>query len=91
MFFPDQSNPFGLGGQQASPNANLFGPQQSTLTAGQDFVDPKIDYHNRESHQFSQYLTDTNVRWAMFGAEMATKANIVNSLTKLEEKYQVRG
>jgi hypothetical protein len=32
-----------------------------------------------------------NLRWKLFANEMDTKASILNTLSKLEDKYQVRG
>jgi hypothetical protein len=52
---------------------------------------PAIDMHTAEIRQFSQWATDMNARWAMWSNEQRTKGAIVGLLTKLEDKYQVRG
>ncbi len=49
-----------------------------TTSGGQDYVDPKIDMHNQEFHDFTQKTSDQNFTNAMREAENKTNANQIN-------------
>jgi hypothetical protein len=78
--------PAGLG------NNPLYGSGGLDMSSVTDpGVSAAIDYHQQDMQKFAQSVSDTNVFWGMFNAETTTKASIVGVLTKLEDKYQVRG
>ena len=68
-----------------------FEEQMSALARDTEYDSGAIDSHTADAKRFFQWTMDTNVRWQRFQSEHQTKAGILNALSKLEDKYQVRG
>jgi hypothetical protein len=66
--------------EQERPTSRIDAPDVSGLETHMD------DVARHAQHSF-----DMNLRWKLFANEMDTKASILNTLSKLEDKYQVRG
>jgi len=85
-----QQSPMGIT-PEGLPNNPLFGSSGTNPIYSDPGVYSAIDYHQQDMQKFAQSVSDTNMFWGMFNAETTTKASIVGVLTKLEDKYQVRG
>lgn len=68
-----------------------FESEHAALQEGLEFINPRMPLNLEEGRRFAQWVLDSNVRWQMFQSQHQAKANILNTLCKLEDKYQVRG